>query len=54
MLMSELDDAPSWLRVPQATAIRHLERSPKGNRSRALIQMATGSGTAGVAILVLP
>jgi type I restriction enzyme R subunit len=39
-----LDDDPPWLRGAQATAIRNLEESLKSNHSRALIQMATGSG----------
>jgi len=42
--MPELDDHPIWLRDAQAEAIRNLERSLKDNHSRALIQMATGSG----------
>ncbi|MEX2619203.1 MAG: type I restriction-modification enzyme R subunit C-terminal domain-containing protein [Egibacteraceae bacterium] len=42
--MPLLEDAPSWLRDAQATAIRNLERSLKDNHARALIQMATGSG----------
>jgi len=39
-----LDDDPNWLRDAQAVAIRNLEASLKDNHSRALIQMATGSG----------
>jgi type I restriction enzyme R subunit len=39
-----LDPHPVWLRDAQAEAIRNLEVSLKANRSRALIQMATGSG----------
>ena len=39
-----LDDDATWLRDAQATAIRNLEQSLKSNHSRALIQMATGSG----------
>ncbi len=42
--MPVLDADPTWLRDAQAVAIRSLERSFKDNRSRALIQMATGSG----------
>jgi type I restriction enzyme R subunit len=42
--MPALDPDPAWLRDAQAEAIRHLEVSLKANRSRALIQMATGSG----------
>ncbi len=42
--MPDLDADPVWLRDAQAVAIRSLERSFKDNRSRALIQMATGSG----------
>ncbi|HVF04020.1 MAG TPA: type I restriction-modification enzyme R subunit C-terminal domain-containing protein [Frankiaceae bacterium] len=39
-----LDDDPPGLRAAQAVAIRNLELSLKTNHSRALIQMATGSG----------
>lgn len=39
-----LEDDPFWLRDAQATAIRNLEASLLQHRSRALIQMATGSG----------
>ncbi len=43
-LMPPLDEDPSWLRDAQAEAIPNLEMSLKDNHSRALIQMATGSG----------
>jgi type I restriction enzyme R subunit len=42
--MPELDEGPAWLRGAQAEAIRNVERSLQDNHSRALIQMATGSG----------
>lgn len=42
--MPELIHDPGRLRDAQSDAIRNLERSLKDNRSRALIQMATGSG----------
>jgi type I restriction enzyme R subunit len=42
--MPPLELHPAWLRDAQAEAIRNLEVSLKENRSRALIQMATGSG----------
>jgi type I restriction enzyme R subunit len=42
--MPDLDENPSWLRDAQATAIRNVEQSFNLNHTRALIQMATGSG----------
>lgn len=42
--LPELAANPFWLRNAQAEAIRNLEVSLKAGRSRALIQMATGSG----------
>jgi len=42
--MPDLEPEPEWLWDAQAEAIRNLEVSLKANRSRALIQMATGSG----------
>jgi type I restriction enzyme R subunit len=42
--MPELDEDPSRLRQAQFEAITNLERSLGENHSRALIQMATGSG----------
>ena len=42
--MPDLDEDPGRLRQAQFEAITNLERSLKDNRSRALIQMATGSG----------
>ncbi|HZO66555.1 MAG TPA: DEAD/DEAH box helicase family protein, partial [Kribbellaceae bacterium] len=42
--MPELIHGPGRLRDAQFEAITNLERSLKGNRSRAPIQMATGSG----------
>jgi len=41
---------PTGLRDCQVTAIRNLEKSFKGNRPRALIQMATGAGKTFTAI----
>jgi type I restriction enzyme R subunit len=42
--MPDLDEDPGRLRQAQFEAITNLERSLKDNHSRALIQMATGSG----------
>jgi type I restriction enzyme R subunit len=42
--MPELEEDPGRLRRAQFEAITNLERSLKDNHSRALIQMATGSG----------
>jgi len=42
--MPELEEDPGRLRQAQFEAITNLERSLKDNHSRALIQMATGSG----------
>jgi type I restriction enzyme R subunit len=42
--MPPLDDPAPWLRAAQSEAIVNLERSLRDNRTRALIQMATGSG----------
>jgi type I restriction enzyme, R subunit len=53
-LRSKLHDLPvlptTGLRDCQVSAIRNLEKSFKGNRQRALIQMATGSGKTYAAI----
>ncbi|MGI8940202.1 MAG: type I restriction-modification enzyme R subunit C-terminal domain-containing protein, partial [Iamia sp.] len=42
--MPPLEEPAPWLRDAQVEAITHLERSLRDNHSRALIQMATGSG----------
>lgn len=42
--MPVLEQPAPWLRDAQSTAILNLEQSLKDNRSRALVQMATGSG----------